>query len=414
MDNKDAIHINIDKSIVYLHSESNIYKTERFVKTTKYVLGIDRLLEVIAGGIKYEISSGFFGAAKSYMVETKDSEFTIFCRIGKSVKDGLKSYDIVFYKFISKEKLDKANDRRVENYLSKSDTIAIDIHRVSDAVDETAFNKLYILTQTDGVNFPLLNDSQMGIVQIEDKNVLVQGVAGSGKTNICIDKIVFSACREYHGRTLYTTYSRGLLLDTKLKVEAFKHKLSRFVDMYKQNKIHFVDGDKKTAIEDYLGVYFDCDGVDNIVSKIGKIVDYLDGSVDYYLLHDLYKHMGYGGANFVDQNYFINTYLKDIKNHQLSSKLDKVKHLSFEVIYKEIYGLINGRDVDGSKLSLSQYIDERKNSFSKAECEVIYSLGMDYSKYMAEHNLVDNNTISRTLLGANVPLYSLSVVAPTQ
>ena len=48
---------------------------------------------------------------------------------------------------------------------------------------------------------------------------LFAGHYGSGKTNICIDKIIFTACRNYSGKTLYTTFSRGLLIDTKLKVE---------------------------------------------------------------------------------------------------------------------------------------------------------------------------------------------------
>lgn len=415
MKEQNIVKLNIDSSKEYLHSKISVYKTEKFVKATKFILSLDNMLDMIANAvIKNVCESGC--KYTNVKVEFESQDFTLFFACGRVVdSQDLTENDIVFYKFISKDRLDKTNDQSVKNYLLNHKSFSVTLSSIDSNVVSTDFKKLYILTSSDGVNFPLLNREQMGIVTIENKNVLVQGVAGSGKTNICIDKIVFSACREYVGRVLYTTYSRGLLYDTKFKVESFRDKLEKFVTKYNKGNIVFLDSDHKSAIEKKLGVFIDTDGDKKIIDKLGRIISFLKNNVDYMLIEDLYKKHIQDTVTVANEHYFINNYVKNIKNHQLSSKIDKVKHLSLEIVYKEIYGLIGGSyNESGKPMTLDEYKDARKNSFSREECDVIYSLSQDYMTHLSLVGYVDNNIMSRALLNKKIKRYSLSVVDEVQ
>ena len=141
-----------------------------------------------------------------------------------------------------------------------------------------------------------------------DKNILVQGVAGSGKTNICIDKIIFTACKNYSGKVLYTTFSRGLLMDTKLKVENYKKDLEKVLNDYKSNNILFLDNNHKKALENRLGIYFFSDDDEQIFDKLQKVIDYLDNKVNYLLIEDIYNNKFGKNSHFVGQNYFLKNY----------------------------------------------------------------------------------------------------------
>ena len=157
-------------------------------------------------------------------------------------------------------------------------------------IDTYDFNKLYALSMVSGVNLPKLSAEQREIVETVDKNVLVQGVAGSGKTNICIDKIIYTACKNYTGKTLYTTFSRGLLTDTKLKVDSFKEDLKEVLLAYKNGNIIFLSNDHKKALENRLGIYFFSDDDNKIFEKIERLISYLENKVDYLLIEDIYRN----------------------------------------------------------------------------------------------------------------------------
>ena len=155
-----------------------------------------------------------------------------------------------------------------------------------------------------------------------DENVVVQGVAGAGKTNVCIDKLIYSACRNYSGKILYTTYSKGLLNTSRLKVESLKTELREFIGKYRSGQVVFLDANKKKALENKFGIYFFVGDNDDIIGKVERIVEYLDTKVDYFLIDELYKKNIDSEAKFVGENYFINNYLKNINNHQISKELN--------------------------------------------------------------------------------------------
>lgn len=411
--------ISAKTNVMVLSGESRIYKTERFIQSTARFKGVDLFVTKLAEGIILNRDKLLSG--KSYRLESAGGLFTMFFVFGNALekRKDIQKKDVIFYKYIDNDAIKTRNDSGLLNYMKGKSQIDFTLTTVKIADSEDNFEKLYKLTEEDNFKFPLLNAEQQEIVELEDKNVVVQGVAGSGKTNICIAKIVHSATRGYKGRLLYTTYSRGLLVDTNEKVNAFIKSLDKFLEARKEGKVIYADGDKKRAVENKLGVYLTVDSEVEIADSVAKIAEFLKNKVDYKLIEDLYRDKFNEDVSIADENYFIKKYVNGIKNHQLAMKLDRVKHLSYEVIYKEIYGLIFGRyDLSRhqEKMTLDEYKLERKDSFTVPECEIIYSLAEDYAKNKKQFKRIDNNDMSRTLIDVSerAPIYSLAVIDEVQ
>ena len=407
-----------DKTI--LTSESQIYKTENFVRQTKYLQRFDFFLSKIAESVLKNINSNFANKTyskdeeiKSYLIQTPDKRFKFLVKFGYQLgSKNVQKKDIVFYKFLFDDVL-KQNDLRVANFLSSNPNFQIELIETKDICHLDEFNKLYLVSASTSINFPLLSKQQQSIVETPDKNVLVQGVAGSGKTNICISKLIYTACKNYGGRVLYTTFSRGLIVSTKLKVEMFKQELSSFVKQYEENKVEFLDKDHKKALENKFGIYFFSDDDEKILDKIKRIINFLNDHIDYFLIEDLYKKYIDKNAQFADENYFLNTYLKNIKNHQLAKEIKKLSDYSGEILYKEIFGMIFGfakNDDYKNVLSQEEYVSLRAECFGKQDCKLIYALAMDYEKHCKENSLTDNNFASRQLLSKLQLVEKYSVV----
>ena len=187
--------------IIALSSENTVYKTESFITLTRKIAAIDAFISRVAEGIFREKTALRGGC---YTVQTEDGLYTLYlCK-----KSGAPSENsVVFYKFVSANPDEGGLDRRLKDYMSERDTLSLVIRDCNDDVTKEDLQRLYLVSGSDGmVNFPHLNENQREIVQTEDANMLVQGVAGSGKTNVCVEKIVYCACRNYRGAVLYTTF----------------------------------------------------------------------------------------------------------------------------------------------------------------------------------------------------------------
>ena len=406
-----------------LSSQSLFYKTENFIKQTKHISNIDALISKLCETIIFNLkniptsTSNDAQEISCYSVQTQDKNFRFMFKFGYQINNSLNKFDIVFFENVASQ---FEQNIKIDEYLSSTANFGITIKQEKHLTNIQDFSKLYLVSNVSNINLPKLTKEQLEIVETVDKNVLVQGVAGSGKTNICIDKIIFTACKGYSGKTLYTTFSRGLLIDTKLKVELYKKDLQKILDDYNSNNILFLDDNHKKALENKLGIYFFSQDDDKIFEKIKNVIDYLTNKVDFYLIEDLYKNK-FGDSLFANENYFLNSYCKNLSNHQIEKCFLKLSKYSKEVIYKEIYGMIFGfYDLRNKQdiLPLSEYINKRENSFSKQECEVIYQIALDYKKYCAKNNLVDNNSASKKIIevldGSNNFEYSLSIVDEVQ
>lgn len=381
-------------STVFWSDDSCVFKTDAFFKQTLYLLFCDRILEITGGIIRKNINeiTSLSGNGQTYECDINVCSF-LFTFSGN---------DVVFFGFKGREI--HRNDKRLSALLSSP--FELNIHRINATAD---LKKLYTLSFEEGVSFPRLNSVQKEIVEKEDGNVLVQGVAGSGKTNICIDKIIFAAAEGYSGRILYSTYSRGLLIDTENRVRIFRKRIEKFLDEYEKGKI-IIDGDFEKAIALHLGIKHILK--ESYEESLLNIISYLESSVDYFLLSDIYREKEHENISMADENTFLNEYLSNLRNYRLSVLYDKIKYLDGEIIYKEIYGMIFGSSDE--KLSVEKYTERRKGSFTKEECEIIFALAQDYSKFLYDGGFADNNIISRLLINKEFEPYSLVILDEVQ
>lgn len=412
-----------DNEYIVLSSKSLFYKTESFIKHTKNCTNIDTLLSKISESIVQNLKDILLNEKQPYqdnscyLIETSDKKYTFLFKFGFQVSKDLNPYDILFFEHIPNNTLH--SNIRIDEYIKANPKLKLILKKDHRLFKTQDFNKLYTISNISGINLPKLDKEQKEIVETIDKNILVQGVAGSGKTNICIDKIIFTACRNFSGKTLYTTYSRGLLVDTKLKVELYKKDLQEILTYHNNGKLKFLDNDHKKALENRLGIYFFSNDDNQIFSKIQKIIDYLTHKVDFLLIEDIYKNKFHNDKKFVKENFFINDYCKNTKNHQIEKCFAKLSQYSKEIIYKEIYGMIFGAynlSQKNDMLSLEEYTSRRQNSFNKFECETIYQIAQDFKKHCEQNNLIDNNLASREIL-ENISSdweYSLAIIDEVQ
>ena len=411
---RSEVCFKIDMNKIILSSESKCYKTSLFAKETDFILSLDKLIlklwECIIKNV-VEIQS-----LKSQEYQIKCFNANFYFRFGSVCGKNFQPNDVIF------TKLTNQNNEKIlnENYFYQKlvGLNQLDVIITSSKNKSENFEKIYGVYDADFMNFPQLNKIQQDIVTTENRNIIVQGVAGSGKTNICVSKIIYCACKEYSGKVLYTTYSKSLLNETKDKIEIFKYNLNSFLNKLKKNSLIFLDFNHKKAIENRLNIFFSEEDDENILLKIEKIISYLQNKVDFLLIEELYEVATNIKPEIADEKHFVNIYLKNIGNHTLSTKLEKLKNISSEVIYKEIYGLIFGCfNLSNQKqmLTIAEYAEKRKGSFNSIECECIYSVAKDYLFYLQANNLTDNNFLSRQLIEQkNITPYSLAIIDEVQ
>lgn len=406
------LYIETNKTI--LSSICSVYKTEKFLKQTGNFSDIDLFIDKIFGAILLNLNSIKALATNKdavLQIEADNNKHTFYFVFSDNMQA------VTFVKYSGLQQFVRSNDKSLSEIL-RSDQFSVSVNLSSIQINKIDLIKQYRLSNSPKITFPLLNEKQKSVVAIEDENVLVQGVAGSGKTNLCVDKIIFAACRSYRGKILYTTYSRGLLIDTQTKVKLIENNLKAFADSYKNNNVIFVDSKHKKAIENKLGIYFAEDDNKSIIDKINSIIKILSTNIDYMLLEDIYTVNG-GSDNIISgENWFTKIFINELKNHQLLNKLRQTSNLSYEVIYKEIYGVIMGcyNENDEYMLPLNEYIEKRSDSFNKSECEIIYWLAKDYLSYLTKTNSVDNNLICRQLLAKinQLSKYTLTIIDEAQ
>ena len=406
--------ITVDTKRIALSSSRRIYKTEDFVTLTRKILAIDAFISRVAEGIFGEHISLPNGCC---IAQTEDGQYTLFlCRRSddKRLSDG----DIVFYKFLSANPNEGGTDRRLSEYLYSTSKLTLILRDTDEAVRDEDLTRLYLVSGSDGiVNFPYLNDTQRKIVESEDSNMLVQGIAGSGKTNVCVEKIVYCACRSYRGAVLYTTFSRGLLSETRSRVELFSKNIDGFISAYESGNVIFLDSDHKKAVENKLGILFSVDEDGEIISALKRIAKFLKEKVEYRLIEDIYAGE-FEQKRVAGESVFLNEYIGIGKNYRLSGSLEKIKNIAPEVIYKEIYGMIFGKyelDSPRDMMEREEYAIARSDSFTKRECDIIYSIAIDYAEFLKKRGYTDNNLMSREILTrVDAPKYSVGVIDEVQ
>lgn len=407
--------ISISTLRTVLSAHTSVYKTERCEREIRKIRSHDLFLLKLAESIIPHLDElAKHGNEFKLSISAKHDFYFL---IRKPIDaENEKKKDVIFTRYATTEDEILYNDGRFVYFLDSLKTFEGTLTLAHSNIPESDFKKLYKVAGTDKASFPMLSKKQKEIVETEDKNMLVQGVAGSGKTNVCIDKIIFSGCREYRGRTLYSTFSRGLLIDTQAKVNAFNETVDALIKAMEEKSVVYV-GNKKIAVENKLGIYLEVEEEGKILEKLKVLRSYLAEKVDYFLIEDLYKKYLNGNKTPSGEEFFTRTYLKE---NFVQGQVQKLRNLSGEIIYKEIYGVIYGSNEPNSPikdaLSQEEYILKRSSSFSRTECEVIYRLARDYKIYLERRGYTDNNFISRELIKNvnKLPKYSLIVLDEVQ
>ena len=186
--------LKVDTQRIVLCSDSVVNKTENFVAQTKYILNIDTFVSKIAESIfqnfaRIEKSAKTFDETDCFKVETNDKAFSFLLKFGFQINSKSKK-DIVFYNFLHSGDTIHQNDTRVQKYLQAHKTFFCTLSKTKDLFAKNDFNKQYRVLGANNINFPMLSQDQLKLVATEDKNVVIQGVAGSGKTNVCVEKLI--------------------------------------------------------------------------------------------------------------------------------------------------------------------------------------------------------------------------------
>ena len=377
----------VDHDELYL-TEYSVYKTEDFSLATAKLANVNVLLTHLASSaLRAGLREGHF----SFYAE----DVKLFAAFEPAFRDGAA---VIFYAFRS-YLVTHEGDPRLKG---------LDEWRVERTAASPYRDRKLYRTFSEEVNLPLLNEEQNAIVRAEGKNLLVQGIAGSGKTNVCIDKILFAAVSSYRGRTLYSTFSRGLLLDVRKKAEAFAESLRAFLADLDGGKIR-LDATDLLAVTRVIGVPLRADAP--VREQIEGILTYLSEKVDYLLLEDIYRKK-YGERKKADEETF-RRFLAEMKNYNLLQH-GKKHSIAREVLYKEIYGYLFGK-ATGEAMGKEGYVLAREDTFTRAEAEYVYDLSAAYKDYLAEVGETDLNAACEEMSReTKYPEYSLVILDEVQ
>lgn len=379
--------VSLDYGALYL-TEYSVCKTESLALSTAKLAGVNALLTHLAFAA---LKAGIREGAYRFTAENV-TFFALF-----SPDDAVRGASVVFYEFRSYP-VTTSGDPRLKG-LSE--------FRVEKAsAPSVRFDKLYGTFGAETAH-PILDERQSAIVRVEGKNLLVQGIAGSGKTNLCIDKILFAAASGYGGRTLYSTYSRGLLLDVRHKVEDYLASLEGCIAAYRAGKATAA-ASESVALGRLIGVPFSSEG--SALERLERVAAYLRDKVDYLLLEDIFRREQ-GNAPLADEAFF-ERFLSSLRNYNLTQRLTRFG-IRREVLYKEIYGFLFGKAVD-RPVTKEAYVAARKGAFSRPEAEFVFDLAEAYRREIAEKGALELNLACAACKAPAVPDYSLTILDEVQ
>ena len=101
------LQIKIDSRKVVLSSDSLFYKTENFIKQTKYLSNVDYILSKFCQTIILNIKEITQNPIQNknlidcFLIETSDKAFSFLFKFGYQVDESLNKYDIIFFEYIS-------------------------------------------------------------------------------------------------------------------------------------------------------------------------------------------------------------------------------------------------------------------------------------------------------------------------
>ena len=140
------ISVFVDVTKTVLSGKSKIFKTERFVKETRTLGGIDNFLAKVAEGfIRAKNPEFFFGKAgrvKSFVATTTDGAHKLFFKVGAQIKTNgmIADEDFVFFGYEGEAAARK--DARFTEFIRKHPTFSVVVCDGDFNTDDNEFNKV--------------------------------------------------------------------------------------------------------------------------------------------------------------------------------------------------------------------------------------------------------------------------------
>ena len=140
-----TLRVEAEKS--FLSSESRVFKTEQFIKETRRMSGTDDFLFKIAEGVLSSLRDFSFEKemGSAYFVSTEGGEHSFLFRFGCQIESDLPllTKDIVFFRYIDREKRSRTNDQRFIDFLLSHKHFLLTVRSIKDAFSAVEFKKIY-------------------------------------------------------------------------------------------------------------------------------------------------------------------------------------------------------------------------------------------------------------------------------
>ena len=313
----------------------------------------------------------------------------------------LNDNDIVLCRYVNdhdkiSEEANSINESELslnEEWTDKLNISDFDIQAVKNP-EPLEKNKLYYYNDNVNCLIPILDGEQEKILKDNEKYIFVNGIAGSGKTNLCIQKIVMYSC--CGNKVLYSTFSESLLNSTQETIHY------NYIDQLRliKNEIDLY-GLNESLILKINNLNLNLNLMDNYLKNIDILQNNLN-TIDYKMLSDIYNEKYNFKKELVDFKIFCTLFESDeMLSFDLKNKF-KNTLISLEILFKEIEGVVLGINSTNPVISFEDYKTERKDVFDETSLKILYDIARRYFEFISNSNkYVDKNLIAISLLKDN-------------
>lgn len=335
---------------------------------------------------------------------SKVKGFRFLYKYGWQVKEinfntDIKDNDIILFDYVSHDeistgaKLIDESSKKIED-LSDFEAYEVENPLINDDQDfEFTFNlSNYSL-------IPIFNEEQQLAINDNSKIVIVDGLAGTGKTNICIQIILNNCCKEEDYKILYSTFSENLMIGARQYFSEY------YLSVFKRINNHFELYSSIEEIDEELEPYnlkiFNKYTLNEFKDIPIKIINRLQNNIEYKFLIDLYNLKFKTKLKVFDFDDFNSKFREIVKDDLYTKYFYNYNEIPMEIIFKEIEGVLLGKHLESNSgiIPYEDYKLIRKNEqLSEKQLKFIYKICKQYINYINESDVyIDKNLVAQKI-----------------